>query len=337
MSKCILHGSRLNDSNFLDGPLQRPSLVPVTVDTRKPLLFGTREEVIKAGGTQAPRSGEKVDRNESFLGVPIMTGDKVIGGINVQSYKQNAFNQNDLRLLQTLANAMSVALQNAQSFKAEQERVAELQIINSIQQELAAELDFQAIVDLVGDKLREVFNTGDFGIRWYDEKNNLVHFLYEYEHGERLDIPPQPPNPGGTFDLFLKDRQPIVANTPELAARTGGILIDGTDMSKSIIAIPIITSDRLTGSLQIENYERENAFGESELRLLTTIAASLGTALENARCSTWPSNVMLSSPLSMPYKGRLQQSWILKGSMKRSAKNCVRYSMLRPYPFILPI
>ena len=42
-------------------------------------------------------------------------------------------------------------------FKAEQERVAELQIINSIQQGLAAELDFQAIVDLVGDKLREVF------------------------------------------------------------------------------------------------------------------------------------------------------------------------------------
>ncbi len=33
----------------------------------------------------------------------------------------------------------------------------------------------------------------------------------------------------------------------------------------------------------IENYEKENAFGESEIRLLTTIAASLGTALENAR------------------------------------------------------
>ena len=57
----------------------------------------------------------------------------------------------------------------------------------------------------------------------------------------------------------------------------------GTDLSKSLVAVPIITSDRVIGSLQIENYERENAFGESELRLLTTIAASLGTALENAR------------------------------------------------------
>jgi GAF domain-containing protein/DNA-binding response OmpR family regulator len=164
-----------------------------------------------------------------------------------------------------------------------EQRVAELQIINSIQQGLAAELDFQAIVDLVGDKLREVFNTPDLGIRWYDEKTNTVHFLYEYEHGKRLTVPSAPPSPGGSFELFLKDRQPIVGNTAELIARTGGTVIAGTDLSKSLISVPIISSDRLIGSLQIEDYERENAYGESDLRLLTTIAASLGTALENAR------------------------------------------------------
>src|SRR5574339_264058 len=48
-------------------------------------------------------------------------------------------------------------------------------------------------------------------------------------------------------------------------------------------SVPIISNDRFLGDISIENYERENAYGESELRLLTTIAASLGTALENAR------------------------------------------------------
>ncbi len=81
---------------------------------------------------------------------------------------------------------MGVAIENARLFEAEQERVAELQIINSIQQGLAAELDFQAIVDLVGDKLREVFNTPNLAINWYDEKANLIHYLYVYEHGSRL-------------------------------------------------------------------------------------------------------------------------------------------------------
>ena len=199
--------------------------------------------------------------------------------------RKTVYSDSHARLLETLSSTMSVALQNAHSFKAEQERVAELQIINSIQQGLAAELDFQAIIDLVGDKLREVFDTQDIGIRWYDDKENSVHFLYEYEHGKRLTIPvQQPPSPGGTFDQFLKNnRQPIIGNTAEIAARTGGIVLPGTDLSKSIVSVPIITSDRLIGSLHLENYERENAYGESELRLLTTIAASLGSALKSAR------------------------------------------------------
>ena len=61
---------------------------------------------------------------------------------------------------------MGVALENARLFdetqrllKETEQRAAELAVINSIQEGMAAELDFQAIVDLVGDKLREVFHT----------------------------------------------------------------------------------------------------------------------------------------------------------------------------------
>jgi len=197
--------------------------------------------------------------------------------------RKTVFSDSHACLLETLAGTMSVALQNADSFKSEQERVAELQVINSIQDGLAAELDFQSIVNLVGDKLEKVFNTKDMAIRLYDDKTNIIQFLYEFEHGKRLNLSPMPPTPGGTFDQFLKNRKPIIGNTAEILAKTGVMTFPGTDTSKSLIAVPIISSDRLTGSLQIENFERENAFGESELRLLTTIAASLGTALENAR------------------------------------------------------
>ncbi len=174
-------------------------------------------------------------------------------------------------------------MQNAQSFKAEQERVAELQIINSIQQGLAAELDFQAIVDLVGDKLREVLNTPNLAINWYDEKANLIHYLYVYEHGNRLTLPVESPRSGGILSIILKTHQPLVFNNPADYAKLNALAAPGTDQSKSGVAIPIISSDRVLGIIGLENYERENAFGESELRLLTTIAASLGTALENAR------------------------------------------------------
>ena len=225
---------------------------------------------------------------QSFMGVPIIVGEKVLGVIDVQSYQEHVYDDSQVRLLSTLASSMGVALENARLFnetqrlvKAEQERVGELQIINSIQQGLAAELDFQAIVDLVGNKLSEVLQTQDLGIRWYDEKTNLYHSLYEYEHGERLSIPPEPPSPGSQFDVMSKTRQPIVFNTAEEGAWIG--VVPGTDASKSGVIVPIISKDRVIGTIITENYEREHAFGEAELRLLTTIAASLGTALENAR------------------------------------------------------
>lgn len=168
--------------------------------------------------------------------------------------------------------------------EAERQSVAELQIINSIQQGLAAELDFQAIVDLVGDKLREVFKTPDFEIRWYDERANLLHFLYNYEHGVRMTFPPVKPPTGGVFDTLQKTRQPFVINTVAELAKLQQYQIAGSDQgARSVVWIPIISSDRVRGLIGAQNFERENAYGESEVRLLTSIAASLGTALENAR------------------------------------------------------
>ena len=71
------------------------------------------------------------------MSVPIHAGDKVIGVVSVQSYQQNAFDESHVRLLQTLSTNMGVAIQNARLFEAEQERVAELVIINSVQGGLA--------------------------------------------------------------------------------------------------------------------------------------------------------------------------------------------------------
>src|SRR5437870_5789075 len=146
---------------------------------------------------------------------------------------------------------------------------------------MAEKMDFQAIVDLVGDKLREVFHTGDIGIRWYDPKANLNHFLYQYQHGVREYQPPTPPSAGAL--KLLQTRQPVVANNPAEYAALGFTTVPGTDQSLSSVTVPILGSDRVLGSIALENYERENAFGEAEVRLLTTVAASMGVALENAR------------------------------------------------------
>ena len=236
--------------------------------------------------------GRRAGENSAIV-APLVAQNEILGYLYTDlDALFGRFDEVDRDILGMLANQAAVALDNArwaaglEQKVAErttqlQDRVNELQIINAVQQGFAAELDFQAIVDLAGDKLREVFNTPDLGIRWYDEQTNLVHYLYEYEHGLRITIPARPPNPGGIWETMTRTRKPVTIHSPSDYSTVPPI--PGTDQSKSLVSVPILSGEHVLGSILLENYERENAYGESELRLLTTIAASLGTVLENAR------------------------------------------------------
>ncbi|HEY8709778.1 MAG TPA: GAF domain-containing protein, partial [Burkholderiaceae bacterium] len=164
-----------------------------------------------------------------------------------------------------------------------EQRTGELTLINSIQQGMAARLEFQAIVDLVGDKLREVFDTGDLMITWRDEAAAVRRILYAYEHGVRQDLAPVPDTLARPIDKALLQRRPVVVKNRAQADALGLHHFEGTDSSLSSAFVPMFSGDRFLGTIILENYEREDAFGEAEVRLLSTVAASMGVALENAR------------------------------------------------------
>ena len=100
--------------------------------------------------------------------MPLRIHEQVRGVISLQNVeRENAFTEADLRLLETLANSMSVALENARLFdetqrllKETEQRAAELAIINSVQEGLASKLEMEAIYELVGEKIREIIRRG---------------------------------------------------------------------------------------------------------------------------------------------------------------------------------
>src|SRR5207342_526223 len=103
---------------------------------------------------------------------------KITSYVSLQNVdKENAFSESDIRLLETLANSMSVALENARLFdetnrllKETEQRTAELALINSVQEGLATELDIQGIYELVGDRIRGIFNAQVIDIVTYDKR-----------------------------------------------------------------------------------------------------------------------------------------------------------------------
>ncbi len=253
--------------------------------TRQPMVFGTAAELARLreriGIPRAEVGADETD--ESLAYVPLLIDDEAMGVIVIGKRAAHAFDDSAVKLITTVAASLSLALQNAQSFEAERQRARELALINSIQQGMAAKLEFQAIVDLVGDELRQVFRIGDLSIRWWDEASGQLHYPYEFERGQRLAVAPSRPEPGGSWDELRRTRQSIIRRSLAEFRAAGGKAMLGTDEPLSLVRVPIVGGDKVLGAILLESYEREGAFGEAEMRLLQTIGASMGTALENAR------------------------------------------------------
>src|SRR5213075_2045871 len=182
------------------------------------------------------------------------------------------------------------ALENARLFdetsrllKETEQRTAELAVINSVQEGLAKELDMQAIYDLVGDKLGEVMNTLGFDIRLFSPETNQVFYPYIRDYGKKIDVAPQ--RMMGMSKYVFETGQTLIINEKlaERMAELGSVSIPGTQMEKSFMAVPIMAGNIVTGMVSMSNYQKENAFSDSDVRLLQTVVSAMSVALKNAK------------------------------------------------------
>jgi len=164
------------------------------------------------------------------------------------------------------------------------QRDAELAIINSVQHGLASKLEFQAIIDLIGDQVAQIFNSQVTSISLYNAALHEIHHLYILERGERLYF--DKPVPIDKFrQHVVETRQPWLINHNYIQIAVDldeGTVLEGEE-PKSLVFVPMIVGNDVTGIISLQNLDVENAFSDSDLRLLSTIANSMSVALENAR------------------------------------------------------
>jgi signal transduction histidine kinase/CheY-like chemotaxis protein/ligand-binding sensor domain-containing protein len=161
-------------------------------------------------------------------------------------------------------------------------RVEELAIINSVQEGLVRELDIQAIYELVGEKIREIFDAEVIDIVTYDGQTGMVDDKYSFEKGDRTLVPARPVN--GFRKQVVETAQPFVIreNATQLSKKYNNPVISGEPL-KSAIFVPMIAGESVTGVISLQNTDRENAFDTADLSLLTTLANSMSVALQNAK------------------------------------------------------
>jgi hypothetical protein len=78
---------------------------------------------------------------------------------------------------------------------------------------------------------------------------------------------------------ILESREPLLLNRPE---HYEGVEMVGT-APRSYLGVPIIAGEKAIGVVSVQSIEEEGRFDDSDARLLSTIAANVGVAIQNAR------------------------------------------------------
>ncbi|HET6871138.1 MAG TPA: GAF domain-containing protein [Solirubrobacteraceae bacterium] len=249
------------------------------MQTREPLMIAEiTPEVAERYGNPMVLSGEPV---KSALFVPLVAGDRVTSVVSLQNLdRTHAFSEDDQRLLTTLAGSVSVALDNARLLAESRQRVAELATVNSVGQALSSQLDPDVLIDLVGKLVQETFEADIAYVALHDRQSDRIDFPYYYENGERRDEPSITYGEGLTSRI-LDSRAPLLLNrSPQFEEHEAETV--GTPV-RSFLGVPIVLRDRALGVISVQSIEEEGRFAETDSRLLTTIAANVGVAIQNAR------------------------------------------------------
>ena len=275
-----------NEGGYIDYVEPFPlgtGLASKVILSRKPLLCSTLQEEIDNGAYFPPEIIEQGSGllSQSYLGVPILVSDKVVGLVVLADIRPNAYNENHLRLLQTLSSNMGVAIENARLFQIEQQRAAELAAINTVSSALVSELDLGALIRLVGEQTRGIFNADISYVALLDETSGVINFPYTY--GEELT----PIKYGeGLTSRVIETKKPLLINQDldRQVLEIGATMVG--KQSLSYLGVPIIVSGKAAGVLSIQSTAKEGIFDEADTRLLSTIASTVGTALNNAQLFT---------------------------------------------------
>ncbi len=222
---------------------------------------------------------------QSFLIVPIISSDRVLGVINIQSYEPHAFDEDDLRFVHTIANQAAVAINNARLFSERGRRIQELATFNEIGQALSATVSFEELTTLIYRQTSRLLDTTNFYMALLDEVHHEITFPLFYEEGQSRQIPPSRDDNSLTR-YVIRTRETLLLQEPGLHAQLAALNIDPLDterIPRAWLGVPMIVADKVVGVISIQDYEHEHAYGPEDIRLLATIASWAAIAIENAR------------------------------------------------------
>ena len=250
------------------------------VEHKQPLLIGDIQN-----GTDLPvQPGTIGAPTRSWLGVPLIVQDRLIGVMSVQSYEPNRFDLGHQQLLDAIANQISIVIENARLFAQMRARAGEVVVANEIMRAINSTLNLDEVLKLFFDRISTLFNIEAGALVLLDPlTNELVFEVVHGGAGESL-LHKRMRSNEGIVGWVTQHGQPLLVPDVRQDPRWfKGFDKDTRFVTRSIVAAPIQIEDRTIGAVELMNRRDGSPFTEADEKLLGMFAASAGIAIENAR------------------------------------------------------
>jgi len=221
----------------------------------------------------------------SEMALPLTVRGRVIGALDVQSTKEAAFSDEDIATLQTIADQLAAAIENARLYEEERRRAEELVALNTIVETVSRSLDLDTILDDALNKVFEVIDADAGGIYLLDEREDELTLTTHrglsqpfLQKMRRLKV-----GEGAVGQTAQLVRPVLVDFLPA----DDGLLTEAEKVAleegiHSGVNVPLSTRGRVHGVLSIARH-REQPFTSREVELLTAISNQIAVAIENAQ------------------------------------------------------
>lgn len=214
----------------------------------------------------------------SELAIPLILKNRLIGVLDLESEQTGFFKPEHLHLLTLTGSRIAQAIENARLYTRVSRQAETLAVLNEISTEIISILDLDPLLAKVGNLLRRLIDYQMFSIMLLDEKGETLITRYAWRFGyaqapmRRISVTT------GLVGAAVREWRPI--NVPDV--RKDQRYLPMNAETRSELIVPLFYKERVIGVLDLE-HTRTAFFNEDHVRTLTTMAAQIAIAIENAR------------------------------------------------------
>ena len=218
------------------------------------------------------------DAVRSELAVPLINKNKVIGVLDLESEELDYFRPEHLHVLTLTASRIGQAIQNARLYSRVTRQTQALEVLNEISVELTSILDLDQLFERIGQLLRRLIDYQMFTIMLVNSRGDRLVTRYAWRFGHASTPSRSMSINTGLAGAAVSEWRLI--NVPDVRLDPRYHMVNPETRSEMIV--PLFYKNRVIGVLDLEHV-KPGYFHERHERTLTTLAAQIAIAIENAR------------------------------------------------------